>query len=248
MRRGEAFPDDQAEMVFNDVFLEYLERLAPDQREDVLVEVIALCRKPAGAHPLSNRGGADRLAGWNTVDVLEREHRVVFASRIVDGVGLVEVLCAGPRRGGAIYDLAASLVATGRLTDDEVTQIWAALYLMDVVAEDVGLDGWDYRPPPAPEGMIRASVAAGLLDEDTARALSRDEIAAALEEGWVGGEPNPGVALAAALRRARAGVDAGDVTRVLRGRRDDRCGAVLPRAGVPCIRRRDHPGPHRAKP
>jgi len=40
--------------------------------------------------------------------------------------------------------------------------------------------------------MIQAAVESGLLDDDSARALSRDEIAAALAEVWVGGEPNQG--------------------------------------------------------
>ena len=248
MRRGEKFPDDQAEIVFNDVFLEYLEQLPAGQREDALVEVVRLCENPAGTHPLSNRSGRDRLSGWNTVDILGGEHRVVFASRVVDGVGLVEVLCAGPRKADAVYDLAAALVRTGVLTDEEVTQIWQALSLMDVIAEDVNLDGWDYRPPPAPEGLVQSAIATGLLDEATARALSKDELLAAMEEGWSRGEPDPDAAIAAAMRRARAGVDAVDVTRILAGRRADRCRAVLPRAGAPCIRRAGHPGPHRATP
>lgn len=245
MRRGDRFPDDQAEVVFNDAFLEYLERLPAHEREDVLVEVVRLCGHPSGTHPLSNRGGADRLAGWNTVDVLRKEHRVVFGSRLERGVGVIEVLCAGPRRGAAVYDLASALTATGRLTEDEVTEIWLALSLMDIVAEAVDLDGWDYRPPPAPAGMIRAAVAAGLLDEATAEVLSLDEITAAMEGGWSAEGPNPAAAVAAALRRARSGVD-GDVTRILAGRKAERCGVLLPRAGRACIRRRGHPGPHRA--
>ncbi|HUX70331.1 MAG TPA: hypothetical protein VMV41_07465 [Cellulomonadaceae bacterium] len=248
MRRGEQFPDEQAEIVFNDVFLEYLEDLLPEQREDVLVEVVRLCRNPAGNHPLSNRGGADRLAGWNTVDVLDKEHRVVFGSHIVDGVGLVEVLCAGPRRGNAVYDLAVALSRTGRLSKDEVTEIWQALVLMDVVAETVDLDGWDYRPPPAPDGMVKAAVTSGLLDEPTARVLSIDELTAAMAQGWDEGRPDPAAALAAALHRARAGVDVGDATRILHGRRLDRCAVILPRAGTACVRRAGHGGPHRATP
>jgi len=30
-----------------------------------------------------------RFAGWNTIDVRGREHRVVFASRVIAGVGLI---------------------------------------------------------------------------------------------------------------------------------------------------------------
>ncbi len=247
MRAGEKFPNDQAEIVVNDVFVEYLETLTAAQREAVLTDVVALCRNPVGTHPLSNRTRTDQLAGWNAVEVLERQHRVVFASRVEDGVGVVEVLCGGPRRGEAVYDMANLLIATGRLTDEEATQIWEALILLDLVAERAGLDGWDYRPPAAPPGMVKAAVSTGLLSEKVASALSKDELEAALADGWDGDKPDATAALAAALRRARAGVDAVDVTRVLAGRAVDRCEALLPRAGMRCIRRKGHPGPHRAK-
>lgn len=248
MRRGEHFPDHQAQIVFSEPFVEYLEEhLTATQREAVLIEVVALCDNPAGSHPLSNRSSTDRLAGWNTLEVLAREHRVVFASRIVDGVGLIEVLCAGPRRADAAYDLASSLIATGMLTDDEVIEIWQALTLLDIVAEKAGLDGWDYRPPAAPDGLVRAAVASGVLDEFTARLLSSDEITAAMSSGWSDSGPDRAAALGAALRRARAGVDVGDVTRVLVGRAADRCALVLPRTGDRCIRRSGHPGPHRGR-
>jgi hypothetical protein len=248
VRRSSRFPKDQAEIVFNDIFVEYLEALTESERVDVLTEVVRLCANPAGTHPLSNRGRTDQLTGWNTVDVLRREHRVIFGSRVHDGVGVIEVLCAGPRKDDGVYSAAAALVAPGRLTDDEVTQIWQALALLDVVGESVELDGWDYRPPPAPDGMARAAVASGLLDEDTAATLSRDEIQAAMEHGWRKGKPDPGAALAAAMNRARAGVDVGDVTRTLVARRAQRCDALMPRAGVKCIRRSGHPGPHRSSP
>lgn len=248
MKRGERFPDDQAEIVFNDVFVEYLETLPVSARVEVLVEVVRLCGNPVGTHPLSNRAGEGALAGWNTVDVLQRQHRVIFGSRIEGGAGLIEVLCAGPRRDDGVYSTAAALARTGRLTDDEITQIWEALALMDIVEERVGLDGWDFRPPPAPEGMVRAAVASGVLEEETARLLSRSEIQAAIEHGWTADAPDPVAALAAALARARAGVDTGDVTRILDDRRVDRCEAHMPRAGALCIRRAGHPGPHRARP
>jgi len=35
---------------------------------------------------------------------------------------------------------------------------------------------WDYRPEPAPEGMRRAVVSAGLLDTDTADLFAKDEL------------------------------------------------------------------------
>jgi len=248
VRGGERFPDDQAEIVFNDVFVEYLETLTHTQREDVLVDIVSLCTNPAGTHPLSNRGHGDRLAGWNTVEVLRRSHRVIFGSRVENGVGVIEVLCGGPRRGEAVYDMARQLTATGRLTPDEVTEIWQAITLLDIVAERVGLDGWDYRPPAAPPGMVTAAVALGLLPVEIAGALSKDELEAAIEAGLAGPEPDSNAALAAALRRARSGTDTVDVTRVLAGRTADRCDVVLPRAGTRCIRRYGHPGPHRSRP
>lgn len=246
MRSGERLPNDQAEVVFNDVFVEYLEALHPAHRESVIVDIVSLCTNPVGTHPLSNRGPADRLAGWNTVEVLDRHHRVVFGSRVEHGVGVIEVLCGGPRRGDAVYDMANLLIATGRLTADEVAEIWGALNLLDVVAEDVGLDGWDYRPPDAPPGMVRAAVSAGLLPFDIAINLSQPELEAAMEGGWTAGGPDVDAALAAATARARLGIDVVDVTRVLAGRAAARCDALLPRAGVRCIRKDGHPGPHRS--
>ncbi|PXX68778.1 hypothetical protein DFR70_102464 [Nocardia tenerifensis] len=246
MRKGESFPGDQAEIQFSDAFVEYLEDLPPAECESVLVDLLALCGNPAGSHPLSNRGSGDRLAGWNTLDVLGKQHRVVFSSRIVGDVGLIEVLCAGPRRADAAYDMANALIQCGRLTLDEATELWQALVLLDLLAEDIGLDGWDFRPEPAPEGLIRTVVAAGLLDETIALVLSKDEIDAAMSRGWGPEGPDPEAALRAALARARAGVDAGDLGRIMQGRREERCGAALPRAGAACIRRKDHPGPHRA--
>lgn len=248
MRAGERFPDDQAQIVFSDPFVEYLGSLTVPDRAAVLVDVVALRDNPVGTHPLSNRHGGDRLAGWNTLDVLGKQHRVVFSSRIVDGVGVIEVLCAGPRRADAAYDLANALIRTGLLTDDEVTEIWQALTLLDTLAEAAGLDGWDYRPPSAPDGLVRTAVNSGLLDESVARLLSLDEITAAMAEGWTASGPDPALALRAALLRARAGADPGDLTRIMAGRKADRCGAVLPRTGQACIRRAGHPGAHRSRP
>jgi hypothetical protein len=246
LRSGETFPGNQAEIVFNDVFVEYLEALTPAQRQSVLVEVTSLCANPSGNHPLSNRTAADQLAGWNTLDVLNKEHRVVFSSRVTNGVGAIEVLCAGPRRADAAYDLANALIRTGRLDPDEVTEIWQALTLLDVLAEEVGLDGWDYAPPAAPDGMVRAAVAAGLLDETTARLLSKDELEAAMAHGWGAEGADPAAALRAGLARARAGVDPGDIVRQVLRRREGRCGVVLPRTHQSCVRKAGHPGAHRS--
>jgi hypothetical protein len=250
VRTGGRLPGDRAEIVFNDVFLEYLEyleSLTVPQRESVLTDVVLLCPNPAGTRLLSNRSRNDQLAGWNTLEVLGREHRVVFGIRIENGVGVVELLCGGPRRGEAVHNMANLLIAAGRLTVEEVAQIWEALELLDVIVESVGLDGGDYRPPDAPPGMIRAAAGAGLLPPDIAAALSHDELEAAMEGGWGDEGPGMAAALVAALRRARSGADAVDVTRILAGRAADRCDAILPRAGVRCTRRKGQPGPHRAK-
>jgi hypothetical protein len=246
LRAGGTLPGNQGEIVLNDIFVEYLEALTKAQRQSVLVEVTSLCFNPSGTHPLSNRTAADQLAGWNTLDVLGKEHRVVFSSRVINGVGTIEVLCAGPRRADAAYDLANSLIRTGRLAPDEVTEIWQVLTLLDVLAEDAGLDGWDYAPPAAPEGMVRAAVAAGLLDDGTARMLSKDELEAAMSGGWGAGGADPVAALRAAMARARAGVDPGDIVAQVLRRREGRCAVVLPRTHQACIRKAGHPGAHRS--
>ena len=241
-----SFPDEQAEVVFSDIFVEYLESLTRRQAEDVVVEVLRLCSNPAGTHRLGNKSG--KLAGWNTLYVLGGQHRVVFSSRVLNGVGVIEVLCGGPRRENAVYDLAVNLAASGKLTDEEVNELWLMLTLLRITAEQVGLDGWDYVPEPAPEGMQRAAVKLGLFTEEEAATLSLRELEAAMTAGWdADGNPDAQLALTAALQEARLGVDPGDVTRVLQGRLQPRCGAVLPVAKVPCIRRAGHPGPHRSK-
>ena len=251
MQPGDKFSNDQAFILFNDAFLESLEDLTEQQRIDVLAEVVTLCANPGGNHTLSNRSG-QKLAGWNTLDVLQKEYRVVFASRIeeVDGeeVGHVEVLVLGPRKAHAVYDMAEALRKTGRLTEDELTEVWEALALLDTVAEDVGLDGWDYRPEPAQIGLIKSAVAAGILDEATASTMTKDEINAAMEHGWnpETGALDPTGALAAALQRARSGIEPLNLTRIFADRKEPRCGAIMKRTLKRCIRRKDHPGPHRA--
>ncbi|MBF6066048.1 hypothetical protein IU500_33975 [Nocardia terpenica] len=247
MRGNDRLPDDQAEIVFSEAFLLYLDNLTTDERESVLAEVVALCDNPIGKHPLSNRSATDRLAGLNTVEVLGKKHRVVFCARVENGVGLVEVICAGPRTGNAVYDVANALVRSGRLTEAEATQIWDALALLDVVAEGVGIDGWDYRPRPAEAHLVRALVQLQLLPEDLAATVSRAEAEAAMRDGYdAAGQPDPDAALAAVLRAARTRSDYGDATDILRRRSEKRCGAEMPRARATCIRRVGHPGPHRA--
>lgn len=204
MRGNQRLPGNQAEIVFAETFLLYLDDLTQHDREVVVAEVVALCANPSGKHPLSNRSAGDRLAGLNTVEVLGRRHRVVFASRVVDGVGVIEVICGGSRSDNAVYDVAHALVAAGQLTEAEATQMWDALALLSVVAENVRLDGWDYRPSPAEAHLVRALVNLGLVPADIAEVVSRREA-------------------------------------------EERCDVLMPRARVRCIRRRDHPGAHRAK-
>ncbi|MCU1364053.1 MAG: hypothetical protein JWM55_1881 [Acidimicrobiaceae bacterium] len=240
MRRGSRFPDDQAEIVFSDVIIEQLEALGERERIDVLAEIIRLCDDPSGKHPLSAP-----LSGWNTLDVLGTESRVVYKATTENNVGLIEVLCMGPRSGSEVYDMAISIATTGLLTEDEVTQLWEALGLLDVVTEDVGLEGWDYRPEPAPDGMRRAAVNSGLLNKETADLLAKDELEAAMTSGWGPEGADPERALVAALERARGSADF-SVRQILEARRGDRCGALMVRAKSPCVRRAGHPGPHRS--
>lgn len=243
MRPGGRLLDDQAELTFSDHFVDQLESLTGPERLDVLGAVVALCERPGGDHTLSARGKDRTLVGWNTLAVTAKQRRVVYH---VDAVGSsIYVLCLGPRRDSEVYDMAAALARSGALTDDEVTQLWDALGLFDVLAEELGLDGWDYRPEPAPEGMQRTAVASGLLEEAIAALLSRDELQAAIENGWGADGPDPAKALEAALRRARGSATFDSASWVVRTRGADRCDALMPRAGEKCVRRAGHPGPHR---
>lgn len=243
MLRGGRLPGDQAEVVFSDAFTAQLDELTETERTDVLAEVVRLCADPSGKHPLRTP-----LVGWNTLDVLGGHRRVVYKASVVEGVGLLDVLCLGPRTDNEVYDMAAGLRDAQLLTPEEATDLWDALALFEVLEEDVGLDGWDYRPPPAPEGMVRTAVAAGLLDEATASALSKPELEAALEGGWGPEGADPELALLVALERSRRRRHPIPVaTRdILAARRTDRCGAFMPRAEAKCVRRAGHPGPHRA--
>lgn len=240
MRRGSRFPNDQAEVVFADIIVEQLERFTEDDRIEVLAEIVHLCGDPAGKHPLHAP-----LSGWNTLDVLSGHYRVVYKATISEGVGLLEVLCIGPRSDSEVYDMAVAAVKTGCLSEDEVTQLWEALGLLDVVTEEVGLEGWDYRPAPAPEGMRRAAVAAGLIDQDTAELLAKDELEAAMASGWGPDGPDPESALIAALERARGSADFA-ARKIIEVRQDARCGVLMIRARSNCVRRAGHPGPHRS--
>ena len=242
MRRGSHLPQSQAEVTFSDVFVGQLTDFSTHEQEVILGDLVGLCETPWGKHPLSTP-----LDGWNTEEVLGRRFRVVYKAGVIDSVGSIEVLCIGPRSNDEVYDMASGLVSSGILTKDEITSLWNALAILDVVAENAGLDGWDYRPQPAPVGMQKAAVAARLLSPEQASVLSKDELEAAMTAGWSDGEPDPLAALHAALERAR-GRSAPPVLphEVLASRRADRCGDILPRAQRPCVRREGHPGPHRS--
>ncbi|MEO7124022.1 MAG: hypothetical protein ABI400_13080 [Lacisediminihabitans sp.] len=244
MRPGNQFSDNQAEVVFSDVFVEQLEACTQAERLEIVATMVGLCADPGGNHTLSARNNGRTLVGWNTVAVVEKTKRVVY--RVDENAASIYVLCVGPRRNDEVYDMATSLASSGLLSDDEITQLWEALSVLDVVAESVGLDGWDYRPEPAPEGQQRAAVAAGLLPARVAALLSKDEISAALEHGWGANGPDKTKALIAALTRARGGVDFDSADWVILSREEGRCGKQMPRAGRKCIRKLGHPGPHRA--
>lgn len=244
MRPGSHLPNDQAELTFSDRFTEQLEHLPEAERLNILAEVVNLCENPGGTHTLSARGKDRTLVGWNTLEVSGRERRVVYH---VDEAGAsIFILCLGPRRSSEVYDLAAALANSGALTADETTQLWDALSLFEVLAESLGLEGWDYAPRPAPEGVRRAAVAAGVLEDALASLMSHDELTAAMTHGWGPNGPDPAAALRAALQRARGNATFDSAEWVVRRRAENRCGAVMPRAGVVCIRRAGHPGPHRA--
>lgn len=245
MKRGSRFPDDQAEVTFSDVFVEQLEDLDRSQMGQILSEVVALCENPGGKHPLSKD-----LTGWNTQAALGGSMRIIYRAVTSTGstTSLIEVLCVGHRRNDEAYDVARNLIDAGLLEDETVTQIWDALDLLDVLAEDFGLDGWDYRPEPAPEGLQRAAVASGLMTADEAELLSTAEITAAMEGGWTTGEADPTAALTAALNAARNNAVFSDAREILAGRRTERCNKLLPRAGGRCVRRKGHPGACRRTP
>lgn len=244
MQRGARLPDDQGEIVFTDAFVDYLAGLTASQQISVLLDVVALTVNPVGKHPLSNSTKHGRLSGFNTVETLGGEHRAVYRAQVVGGVGLIEVVVGGARRDNEVYTAAHALIAAGVLTEDEVTQIWDALSLLDVVAEDAGLDGWDYAPPPADEGHRRAAVAAGVVSSEIADLLSKDELSAAMSHGWNANGPDQASGIEAALRRARGNAVASG--EVLTSRRAPRCNAAMPRAGAACVRRRGHAGAHRS--
>jgi hypothetical protein len=242
LRPGEAFPADQAEIVFSDAALDWMaEHLTAAQVETVIDDVMSLLTAPAGKHALSNRPGQP-LAGMNTTATVGRMLRIVFRSRVEAGTGLLEVVAIGPRSDDAVYDAVSALVNSGKLTDAEVAQIWDAIEVFEAAKDRLGLESWDYRPAPAPDGLIRAVVNLGLLERGVAELLSDDELQAAQVAGWQTGTPDPAAALDAALQRVEG---SSSPERLLTIRAESRCGAPMPRSKKKCIRRRDHAGAHR---
>jgi hypothetical protein len=68
-----------------------------------------------------------------------------------------------------------------------------------------------------------------------------------MTSGWrADGKPDKLAALTAALQEARLGFNPGDVTRILKSRLVERCGALLPVKQRFCTRRHGHSGGHRS--
>lgn len=247
MRAGERLPKGQAELVLSVEAVDWIaENVEESQWDEVLDDIVDLFERPWGKHPLSNRSAADRLAGLNTTATLRGNIRIVFrASVSSDGTGLIEIIALGPRSEGRIYDAVNALIASGKLSEDEVESIWEMLELYERTAEKHGLELWDYWPQPAPAGLVRSAVAIGALSQEVAERLGADEINAALADAWdpETGELDPPRALRAALSRVAGSADP---ERLIAARGEPRCGAPMPRAKAPCVRRRGHPGAHRA--
>lgn len=249
MRAGDHFPDDQAELVLSTQVEEWIaENVEQSQFDELLDDLVELFTKPWGKHPLSNRGADDRLAGLNTTATLHGDYRIVYRASIsASGTGLIEVIAIGARSGNRVYDAVNALIASGKLSADEVRSIWDMLELYEQAAEKHGLERWDYRPDPPPAGLVKSAVAVGALPEEVAELLSIDELTAAIANAWDPdtGELDPDRALAAALERVSGSTDP---ERLIARREEPRCGALMPRAKAPCIRRRGHAGAHRAHP
>ena len=240
MRRGERFPDDQAEIQFIDEFVERLAKMPQHLIDEVLIGIVALCGNPAGKHPL----GGD-LTGLNTFELDERRMRTVFRATPPSAdteTGLIEVVTVGPRRDGEVYTLASALVESGVLDEEQATQIWDALGLLDIAAERAGLDGWDYEPPPAPPWLIEAAVNAG-FDRTDVEHLSRDELSSAMEALYE--SENETDALTKAMEHGNT-VLTHQVPPHPASRVGARCGKYMRRARASCIRRQGHPGPCRS--
>ncbi|MGP9683817.1 hypothetical protein [Brachybacterium sp. AOP3-A1-3] len=247
MRVGDSLPGDQAEVIFTTEAEEWIaSHVEGSHWDEFLNDVVALFTQPWGKHPLSNRNASDQLAGLNTTATLRGDYRIVFRATISQrGTGLIEILAIGPRSNNRIYDSVNSLIRSGKLSEDEVQSIWDMLEIYESTADKHGLELWDYTPEPAPPGLIKAAVAIGALSQGLAEILSADEINAALADAWdpESGELDPARALRAAVERVAGSADP---ERIIALRQEPRCNAHMPRADKPCVRRRGHPGAHRA--
>lgn len=121
MRDGEKLPNDQAEMVLSVEAVEWIARNIEESAWDgFLDDLVVLFTRPWGEHPLSNLGGASRLAGLNTATTLGGDHRIVFRVSVSDrGTGLIEVIAIGLRRNNRIYDSDSALLSVARSSDPE---------------------------------------------------------------------------------------------------------------------------------
>lgn len=247
MRDGEKFENDQAEMVLSDGVIDWIaENIEDSELDGFFQDLSDLFVRPWGKHPLSNRNKTDNLAGLNTATTLGGEHRIVFRSYIDEcGTGVIRIIAIGPRKDNRVYDAINALVASGKLTEEEVRSIWEALSQHSHVTEKYGLEQWDYLPPLASPNMVKVAVTSGVLSEDVARLLSTDELNAAFENGWdlETGKPDPRRAQDAALSKAATSASP---ERILTSRSAPRCAVFMPIAKAKCIRRRGHPGAHRS--
>lgn len=243
MQPGERFPDDQAELTFTTESIDWLiANVNVSEREAVFDTIAGLFASPEGKHRLSNRAKTN-LVGFNTVEACQRAYRIIFRAKVHESVGSIEIITIGLRRDDDVYAEAHDLIQSGKLSETEQTQIWDALNLLDETKERLGLEGWDYFEVPAPAGLVKAAVAAGILDEDTAKLLTQSELTAAMAAAWESGELDTQAALAAAMERVAASATP---DRVFTTRRAPRCGAPMPLAKEICIRAKGHAGAHRA--
>ncbi len=236
VRAGARFPDDQAEVVFSDPFVEQLADLDVDVAKDVLAKIVRLCENPSGKHPLSAG-----LAGLNTIEVDHKRMRCIYRATIAAKPGetsLIEVLCVGMRRDNEAYEKGQQLFDAGVIDEDELNQIWDALGLLDVAAHRIGLDDWDHAPEPAEPHMVELVVQLGIADRSLAQVLSHREIDQLLRS-WHESDP-----IQATL--GQIGLDTAITPTELIEKRDSaRCGKLMPRAKAHCIRIRGHNGPCR---
>lgn len=248
MREGERLPHDQAEVTFSTQIEDWVANNVERARwDEVLDDIVALFTQPWGKHPLSNRG-TSQLAGLNTTATLRNEYRIVYQVSVSpEGTGVIEILAIGPRSNNRIYDAASALISSGKLSAEEAQSVWDMLTLYETTAEKHGLELWDCQPDPAPPGLIKSAVAIEALPQEVAELLAADEINAAMANAWDPdtGELDPARAMRAALSRVAGSANP---ERIITLREKPRCGAPLPRAGKPCIRRGGHPGAHRATP